>query len=374
MKMNRSTQSAVPSIKVFTGDDQRWQAVVARDPAADGHFFYAVSSTGVYCRPGCAARLPKRENVSFHASCAAAERAGFRACKRCKPNRPALAQRQREMIETVCRMIERGETALNLDTLAEYAGMSRFHFQRTFKKMVGITPKQFQQSLRNAQVKQSLQNENNVTAAIYAAGFNSSGHFYADAKNVLGMTPQKFRNGGAGITIRYGTLQCALGILLLAATENGICCIELGDCSQELADGLRRRFARAQVMPMDAQVKQWLQALVQFIERPAGALELPLDIQGTAFQHQVWQALREIPSGQTASYTEIAARIGKPRAVRAVATACASNPLALIIPCHRVIRSNGELAGYRWGIERKQQLLQREAAHADVHENARAQK
>lgn len=347
---------------VYANDAQRWQAVVSRDAAADGHFFYSVASTGVYCKPSCAARLPKRENVVFHSSCGAAECAGFRACLRCKPNQPELLQRQREIIERVCQLIEQSEASLSLDQLSHSADMSRFHFQRTFKKIVGITPKQFQQALRNARVQRSLHDECSVTDAIFAAGFNSSGHFYADAKKILGMKPQQFQRGGAETIIRYGIVPCTLGMLLLAATDKGICSIELGDCTQDLAGALRRQFPRAQLVSMDAQVEQWLREIVQFIERPHSALQLPLDIQGTVFQRQVWQALRDIPLGTTASYTEIAVRIGKPNAVRAVATACASNRLALAIPCHRVIRGNGELAGYRWGIERKQQLLQREAA------------
>lgn len=345
----------------YTNDDQRWRAVSVRDTAADGQFFYSVASTGVYCKPSCAARLPKRENVTFHESCTAAERAGFRACLRCKPNAPDLLQRQRETIERVCRLIEQSDAALNLDTLAQHAGMSRFHFQRTFKKITGITPKQFQQTLRANRTRHALQNEQSITDAIYAAGFNSSGHFYADADKMLGMKAQQFQRGGADAIIRYGCVTSALGELLLAATDKGICRIEIGDAAQDLIEALRQHFPRARLEPMDAQIEQWLRELVQFIERPHAALQLPLDIQGTAFQRQVWQVLQDIPLGATASYTEIAAHIGKPNAARAVATACASNTLALAIPCHRVIRGNGDLAGYRWGIERKRELLQREA-------------
>lgn len=345
----------------YAGDAQRWQAVLARDAAADGHFFYSVASTGVYCKPSCGARLPKRENVAFHADCREAEAAGFRACKRCRPNEPELAVRQRELIARICRSIENSETPLSLDELARQADMSRFHFQRVFKTIVGITPKQFQTSLRDARMRRALHDESRVTDAIYAAGFNSSGHFYASAEKSLGMKPQQFQQGGANIVIRYGIVPCALGLVLLAATDNGICRIELGDCRDDLAEALRRQFPRAHFAPMDAQIETWLRAVVHYIERPQAALQLPLDIQGTAFQRQVWEALRDIPLGSTASYTEIAARIGKPNAVRAVATACASNQLALAIPCHRVIRGNGELAGYRWGIERKRELLRREA-------------
>lgn len=345
----------------YANDSLRWQAVVSRDANADGEFFYSVASTGIYCKPSCGARLPKRENVAFHADSAAAERAGFRACLRCQPNAPELLQRQRDIIERACRLMAASETPLSLDDLAQHAAMSRFHFQRTFKKIVGITPKQFQQSLRDENTRQALLDHERITDAIYAAGFNSSGNFYAKANKRLGMQPQQFQRGGADTVIRYGIVPCALGVLLLAATDKGICSIELGDCTQDLADGLRRRFPRAQFAPKDAQLEQWLQTTLQFIERPQHALQLPLDIQGTAFQRQVWQALCDIPLGTTASYTDIAARIGKPKAVRAVATACASNSLALVIPCHRVIRGNGELAGYRWGIERKRELLAREA-------------
>ncbi len=269
--------------------------------------------------------------------------------------------RHRDAIERACRLIETSADSLSLDQLAQQAAMSRFHFQRTFKKIVGITPKQFEQSVRAARTKRALHAETNVTAAIYAAGFNSSGHFYT-ADKLLGMKARQFQRGGVDVVIRYGTVACALGMLLLAATDKGICSIELGDSAEHLHAALRQHFPRAQLEPMDAQIAQWLRELVHFIEQPHAALQLPLDIQGTAFQRQVWQALRDIPLGSTASYTEIAARIGKPGAARAVATACAGNALALAIPCHRVIRGNGDLAGYRWGIERKRELLEREAA------------
>ncbi|HET8710529.1 MAG TPA: bifunctional DNA-binding transcriptional regulator/O6-methylguanine-DNA methyltransferase Ada [Spongiibacteraceae bacterium] len=349
-----------PSAK-YANDEQRWQAVVARDVIADGQFVYAVPSTGVYCKPSCAARLPKRENVAFYLGCAEAEEAGFRACKRCRPNAPDLSVRQRDVIERVCRLIESNEETLSLDALAQQAAMSRFHFLRTFKKIVGITPKQFQQALRTQRLQQSLRHGESITEVIYAAGYGSSGHFYADADKVLGMQPRTMQRGGAGISIHHGVVPSVLGLVLVAATDKGICRIELGDFAQELTNALQRDFPHAQLLPMNTQLEAWLREIVRFIEYPQHALQLPLDIQGTAFQRQVWQALRDIPLGATASYTEIAARIGKPNAVRAVATACASNQLALAIPCHRVIRSNGELAGYRWGIERKRELLRREA-------------
>jgi len=350
----------VNDIARYETDTQRWQAVVAREHSADGQFIYAVKTTGIYCRPICAARLPKREHVEFFVNGAAAAAAGYRPCKRCKPEQIAVAQQQTKMIEKICRLLEQSEATLTLDVLAQHAQMSRFHFQRTFKKIIGVTPKQYQQALRAQCVQIALHEAPSVTDAMYAAGFNSSGHFYQGSDAMLGMTPTTFRAGGAAVDIQFGTATCALGMVLIAATSKGVCCIELGDNANTLIELLQRRYPRANFSPMTAQTAQWLQQLIRWIEQPQSALQLPLDIQGTAFQRQVWEALRAIPLGTTASYTEIAARIGKPKAVRAVATACANNQLALIIPCHRVIRGNGELAGYRWGIERKRELLRRE--------------
>lgn len=340
---------------------QRWHAVVARERAADEQFVYAVKTTGIYCRPVCSARLPKPEHVEFFANGEAATAAGYRPCKRCKPGQMNAAEQLTETMAQICRLLEQNETTLTLDALAQHARMSRFHFQRTFKKMIGVTPKQYQQMLRAQRMRTTLNESASVTEALYAAGYNSSGHFYRESGAMLGMTPTEFRSGGETLEIQLGTARCDLGMVLIAATHNGICAIELGDDESTLIESMRLRYPRANLLMMNTQTAQWLQQVVRWIKQPQAALQLPLDIQGTAFQRQVWDALREIPPGQTRSYTDIAAQIGKPNAVRAVATACASNQLALTIPCHRVIRGNGELAGYRWGIERKRELLRRES-------------
>lgn len=339
---------------------QRWHAIVTRERLADEQFVYAVKTTGIYCRPICSARLPKPEHVEFFTRGETAAAAGYRPCKRCKPEQLNPATQLANKIAAVCRWLEQSDSTHALDELAQRAEMSRFHFQRTFKKITGVTPKHYQQHLRQLRVQNALHDSPSITDAFYAAGYNSSGNFYRDSDAMLGMTPTQFRAGGDAIDIYLGTAHCDLGVLLIAATRNGICTIELGNDESTLIESIRLRYPRAHFIEMDTQTGQWLQQLVQWIKQPQQALQLPLDIQGTAFQRQVWDALRAIPLGVTASYTDIAARIGKPNAVRAVASACANNQLALIIPCHRVIRGNGELAGYRWGLERKRELLRRE--------------
>jgi AraC family transcriptional regulator, regulatory protein of adaptative response / methylated-DNA-[protein]-cysteine methyltransferase len=351
---------------------QRWQAVVEREVSADEQFVYAVKTTGIYCRPSCAARLPKPEHVEFFAKGDAATAAGYRPCKRCKPEQISAAVQQAEVIARICRLLEQSETTLTLDVLAQHAHMSRFHFQRIFKKIIGVTPKQYQLTLRAQRMHAALAESSSVTEALYAVGYNSSGHFYRESSAILGMTPTKFRRGGEALDIKFGSACCDLGIVMIAATPQGVCAIELGDDENVLVEALRSRYPRANFGAMDAQTAHWLQEVVRWIEQPQSSLQLPLDIRGTAFQRQVWNVLRAIPFGSTVSYADIAMRIGKPNAVRAVATACASNQLALMIPCHRVIRGNGELAGYRWGIERKRELLRREQslrAADDEHKN-----
>lgn len=346
----------------FSSDEDRWAAVLRRDRNADGVFYYSVQTTGVYCRPACAARLARRENVRFHATCKEAERAGFRPCKRCRPNEPALAEQRAAAVAKACHLIETAADLPNLDALAEAAGMSRFHFHRVFKTITGVTPKAYAAAHRAQRVRDELSRSETVTDAIYDAGFNSSGRFYETSSQVLGMTPTNFRSGGTGTSIRFAVGECSLGSILVAATEKGICSILLGDDPDALARDLQDRFPEAQLIGGDAEFEQWVASVVGFVERPALGLDLPLDIQGTAFQQRVWQALREIPAGSTASYATIAERIGSPKAVRAVAQACASNAIAVAIPCHRVVRNNGVLSGYRWGVERKRALLDREAA------------
>ncbi len=342
--------------------DPRWDAIVHRDKRADGSFFYSVETTGVYCRPSCAARLARRENVRFHASIADAERAGYRACRRCRPNEAALAERQAALVAKICRLIEESSEMPNLDELAKAADMSRFHFHRIFKKVTGVTPKAYADAHRADRVRDELGKTNTVTEAIYTSGFQSNGRFYATSSKMLGMTPTAFRKGGHGASIRFAVGECWLGSVLVAATDKGVCAISFGDDPDALVRDLQDRFPKAALVGADANFEKLVAQVVGMVEAPTQSLDLPLDVRGSAFQKRVWQALREIPAGSTASYADIAARIGQPGAVRAVARACATNSLAVAIPCHRVIRTDGGLSGYRWGVERKRALLDREAA------------
>jgi AraC family transcriptional regulator of adaptative response/methylated-DNA-[protein]-cysteine methyltransferase len=353
------TERDVPA---FSSDGERWAAVVRRDRRADGVFYYSVRTTGVYCRPGCAARLARRENVRFHSTRDAAERAGFRPCLRCRPHQASLAEQHTAAVARACRLIESAEDMPSLDALARAAGMSRFHFHRLFKTVTGVTPKAYAAAHRARRVRDKLSRSGTVTEAIYDAGFNSSGRFYATSSQVLGMTPTSFRSGGTGATIRFAVGECSLGSILVAATEKGVCAILLGDKPGALVRELQDRFPRADLIGADKDFEHLVATVVGFVEAPRLGLDLPLDVRGTAFQQRVWQALREIPAGATASYTEVARRIGAPASVRAVAYACASNAIAVAIPCHRVVRADGALAGYRWGLERKRALLDREAA------------
>ena len=347
---------------LFSTDDDRWAAIERRDRNADGAFYYSVRTTGVYCRPSCAARLAHRENVRFYTTPEAAEDAGFRPCKRCKPNASSIAERQAAVVEKICRTLDKTEEIPRLDSLAEAAGMSRFHFHRVFKAVTGVTPRAYFSAHRAERVRTELRRCETVTEAIYGAGFNSNGSFYASSSEMLGMTPAKFRSGGEGLSIRFAVGECSLGSILVAATDVGICSILIGDDPDQLVHNLQDRFSKAELIGGDGEFEKWVAQVVGFIEAPAYGLHLPLDMRGTAFQQRVWQALREIPAGSTATYSDIAERLGVPKAVRAVARACASNAIAVAIPCHRVVRKNGALSGYRWGVERKRMLLQREAA------------
>lgn len=361
MHMNTLTPSIVPArTSGWTTEAQRWDAVVRRDRAADGQFFYSVKSTGVYCRPSCAARQALRRNVAFHLTCADAERAGFRPCKRCKPDQASLPERQTALIATACKAIESAEDEPSLDALAQAAGMSRYHFHRTFKAVTGLTPKAYAAAHRQKRVREELARGKSVTAAMYDAGFNSSGRFYSNTARMLGMTPTEFREGGANIDIRFAVGECSLGSILVAATQIGVCAILLGDEPDRLVRDLQDRFPNAQLRGGDAAFEKIVATVVGFVEAPALGLNLQLHVRGTAFQQRVWQALSEIPAGSTASYAQIAQRLGKPKAVRAVAQACGANPVAVAIPCHRVVRNDGALSGYRWGVERKRALLERE--------------
>ena len=349
-------------VPAFCGDDARWEAIVRRDRAADGAFYYAVRTTGVYCRPSCPARLARRENVEFHGTCEAAEQAGFRPCKRCRPHDAGLAAQHAVAVEQACRIIEHAEALPSLEALAAAVSMSRYHFHRVFKSITGVTPKAYAVAQRAQRVRDELSRSATVTEAIYGAGFQSNGRFYATSSEVLGMTPSQFRSGGHGASVRFAVGQCSLGAILVAATDKGVCAILLGDDPDALVRDLQDRFPRAQLLGGDHDFEHVVARVIGFVEAPALGLDLPLDVRGTAFQQRVWQALREIPAGATASYLDIARRIGAPKAVRAVAQACASNVIAVAIPCHRVVSRDGTLAGYRWGVERKRVLLDREAA------------
>lgn len=344
-----------------TSDAARWTALRSRDARADGSFFYSVKTTGVYCRPSCAARPARRENIAFHDTTAAAERAGFRPCKRCKPDQAPLAERQAAQVAALCRLIEASEQVPTLDELASHAGMSTFHTHRVFKAVTGVTPRAYAAAHRAGRIRGELAAKPTVTEAIYSAGFNSSARFYEASNALLGMTPTKFRAGGDALEIRFAVADCTLGALLVGATARGVCAILLGDDPEALIADLERRFPRARLVGADAGFERLIAQVIGLVEQPELGAELPLDIRGTAFQQRVWKALRRIPAGKTVSYRELARRIGAPKSARAVAQACAANALAVAIPCHRVVRTGGDLSGYRWGVERKRALLDREA-------------
>ena len=361
--MSLTMRTAERSGKLVRLDnDACWSAVERRDRAADGTFVYSVRTTGVYCRPSCAARLPRRDNVAFHQTCTDAERAGFRPCKRCRPNASTLAEVHAGAVARACRLIEEAEEAPSLEALARAAGMSRFYFHRVFKAVTGVTPKAYAAGHRGKRVREELSSGESVTEAIYGAGFNSNGRFYAAAPGLLGMTPTQFRSGGRGNVIRFAVGECSLGAILVAATAKGVCAIEFGNDPEMLVRALQDRFPRAQLLGGDKAFERLVAEVVGFVEAPGRGLDLPLDIRGTAFQQQVWKAIRDIPAGSTASYRDLAKRIGAPKAVRAVAQACGANAIAVAIPCHRVVRTDGSTSGYRWGVERKRALLDREKA------------
>jgi AraC family transcriptional regulator, regulatory protein of adaptative response / methylated-DNA-[protein]-cysteine methyltransferase len=342
-------------------DDTRWDGVLRKDASMDGRYLFAVKTTGIYCRPSCPSRAPKRANVRFYDSAEAARKDGFRACLRCAPDGLSKREQQTQAILQACRSIEASEERVGLNDLAAQVGLSPHHFHRIFKDVTGVTPHDYYKAHQIAQIGRSIQQTDSVTEAIYDAGFSSSGRFYENTNAMLGMTPKAYKAGGAGEAIRAAVRSCALGLVLVAATQRGICTVEFGDDANELMQCLVKRFPHAQVLQEDAQFGAWLSKLLAYIHLPHKALDLPLDVRGTVFQQQVWKALQDIPLGHTLSYSEVAQRIGKPKAVRAVATACASNVLAIAIPCHRVVRSNGELSGYRWGVERKRSLLDAES-------------
>ncbi len=347
------------------GPQEFWHAVLRRDRRFQHLFVYGVRSTGVYCRPTCASRRPRREQVSFFPGPEAAERAGFRACRRCRPHEDTLRDPQVSLVQRVCRYIDSHlEEALNLTVLGRQTGVSPFHLQRTFKRVLGASPLQYARVRRLLNLKSRLRSGDDVTSAMYAAGYGSSSRLYEHAAGQLGMTPGAYRSGGAGAEIRYSITNSSLGRVLVAATARGVCAVRFGESAVELAAELQREFPLASVQENDSAMRETVQRVLDCINGVEPHPEIALDIRGTAFQAKVWEALRRIPRGETRSYAEIARSMKHPKAVRAVARAIASNPAAVVVPCHRVVRSDGALGGYRWGVERKQQLLAAEGAGA----------
>jgi AraC family transcriptional regulator of adaptative response/methylated-DNA-[protein]-cysteine methyltransferase len=348
------------SAQVSVADDPRWTRVVARDRTADGQFWYSVMTTGVYCRPSCPSRTANPQNVQLHDTLEAAKATGFRPCKRCKPDGPSIDCDNAANVAKACRLIEQSEEEPSLTELADAVGRSASYFHRLFKAATGLTPKEYATAHRATKVRDCLASGNTVTEAIYDAGFNSSGRFYEKSTDMLGMTPTQYRSGGPNEDIRFAVGQCSLGAILVASSKKGVVSILIDSDPAELVRNLQDRFPKANLIGADSNYEALVSRVVGFIEAPNLGLDLPLDIRGTSFQHRVWQTLREIPVGQTVSYAEIARRIGAPKAVRAVAGACAANNLAVAIPCHRVVKNDGSLSGYAWGVERKRALLDRE--------------
>jgi len=349
-------------LNLLTDENEvKWQAVVAKDARLDGQFVFAVSSTKIYCRPSCPSRLPKRERVSFFELPETAEQAGYRACLRCHPRSSFVRDSQVELVKRVCKLLDDVEVeTTTLAALSEQTGVSAFHLQRTFKKVMGVSPRQYAENSRVNRFKGGTQAGKSITTAMYDAGFSSSSRLYEQAAAQLGMTPATYGKGGRGATINYAIVDCSLGSLLVGATSKGVCSVKLGDSEAGLEADLKLEFAAARFQRDEKKLSQAIRAVLYHLEGKAPHINLPLDIQATAFQRQVWEQLRAIPSGQTFSYSEVARAINKEKAVRAVARACAANPVALVIPCHRVIREDKSLGGYRWGLERKKKLLQQE--------------
>jgi AraC family transcriptional regulator, regulatory protein of adaptative response / methylated-DNA-[protein]-cysteine methyltransferase len=353
-----SSKSTPPSV----ADDPRWARIVARDKTADGHFWYSVLTTGVYCRPSCPSRTTNPKNVQLHDTLEGARATGCRPCKRCNPEGPSLEAENEALVAKTCRIIEESEEELSLKDIASAIGRSPSYFHRVFKAATGLTPKDYAAANRAKKVRQGLASCNSVTEAIYDAGFNSSGRFYEKSTGMLGMTPSRYRAGGMNEEIKFAVGQTSLGAILVASSQKGVASILLGDDPEELVRNLQDRFPKARLVGADRDYEALVARVVGLVERPRIGLNLPLDIRGTAFQQRVWHALQEIPVGETVSYAEVARRIGSPKAARAVASACAANKLAVAIPCHRVIRHDGSLSGYAWGVERRRVLLDREAS------------
>jgi AraC family transcriptional regulator of adaptative response/methylated-DNA-[protein]-cysteine methyltransferase len=343
----------------LNGHDELWEAITARNSSFDGQFVFAVSSTGIYCRPSCPSRRPRRDRVSFFERPETAEQAGFRACLRCRPREVGASDPKSEMVRRACQLLEQSDEPMNLARLSELLGISSFHLQRTFKKIVGITPRQYAEACRTDKFKQNVREGQPITRAMYDAGYSSSSRLYERATEELGMTPATYSRNGRGAVISYALSKCDLGCLLVAATEKGICAVRLG-VETELESVLLDEFSAASIQREDTKLQRFVNEILEHLDGKRPSLDLPLDVQATAFQRIVWEALRAIPYGSTSSYSEVAKAIKRPSAVRAVARACATNPVALVIPCHRVVREDKSLGGYRWGLERKKRLLDRE--------------
>ena len=345
----------------FVADDPRWAQVVARDRLADGQFWYSVATTGIYCRPSCPSRAANRKNVQLHDTLEEARATGFRPCKRCNPDGLSVDAENAALVAKACRLIENSEEEPTLKDLASAIELSPSHFHRLFKATAGLTPKDYANAHRGTRIREGLMTSNSVTEAIYDAGFNSSGRFYEKSTDMLGMTPTQYRSGGVNEDIRFAVGECSLGTLLVASSTKGIAAILLGGDPNRLVYELQDRFPKARLIGADREYEALVARVVGFIEAPGQGLDLPLDIRGTAFQHRVWRALQDVPVGRTVSYAELARRIGSPKAVRAVAGACAANNIAVAIPCHRVVRNDGSLSGYAWGVDRKRTLIAKEA-------------
>lgn len=358
--MDTTVRTTTGMVSVAT--DPRWRRVLARDRTADGEFWYSVATTGIYCRPSCPSRAAKPENVGLHDTLEAARATGCRACRRCNPDGPSAEAGNAAIVARACRLIEQSEEPPSLTELAGAVGLSAGYFHRLFRTLTGLTPKAYAVGHRADRVREKLHGARSITEAIHGSGFNSSGRFYAQSTSMLGMTPARYKAGGRHEDIRFAIGQSSIGAVLVASSEQGVVSILLGDEPDALAENLQDRFPNARLIGGDRDYEQLVAQVVGFVEMPSLGLDLPLDVRGTAFQQRVWQALRGIPAGCTISYPELAAKIGSPGSVRAVAGTCAANAIAVAIPCHRVVRSDGALSGYAWGIERKRALITREAA------------
>jgi AraC family transcriptional regulator, regulatory protein of adaptative response / methylated-DNA-[protein]-cysteine methyltransferase len=348
------------SLSIDITQDPRWKSIVERDKAADGKFWYSVATTGVFCRPSCPSRAANPKNVRLHENVAAAEAAGFRACRRCNPDGMSIEAANNAIVAKACKLIDETGGALSLAQVAESVELSPHYFHRLFKKATGLTPKAYAVAGRSARLREGLASAATVTEAFHEAGYGSNGRFYEASTGVLGMSPTHYRSGGDQEVLTFAVGQCSLGAILVASSVKGVAAILLGDDPQTLVRDLEDRFPRARLVGGDAAYEQLVARVVGLVEAPAHGLDLPLDVRGTAFQQRVWMALREIPPGKTQTYSGIAEKIGSPRSVRAVAGACAANAHAVAIPCHRVVRHDGGLSGYRWGVERKRELIDRE--------------